>query len=108
MSVVNDKSDVWMISSSDGSFRKSPGFPCRLKPVIRLYKSALTDIDPEESNEPKQDVIDNNGNNNEKKEYVAVPNTLQKISIVFTMIGIIIISISIFIIIVKKAKRSTK
>lgn len=65
---IYDTSDIWMISSSDGSFRKAPGFPCRLKPVIRLYKAALTDIDPEESDEPKQDVVDNNGNdNNEKK-----------------------------------------
>jgi len=110
MSNVYDTSGIWMISSSDGSFRKAPGFPCRLKPVIRLYKAALTDINPEESNEPKQDVIDNNDSskNNENKEYVSVPNTLQKVSIVFTMIGIIIISISIFIIIGKKAKRSTK
>ena len=109
MSNVNDTSGIWMISL-DGSFSKAPGFSCPLKPVIRLYKSALTDINPEESNEPKQDVIDNNesSKNNENKEYVSVPNTLQKVSIVFTMIGIIIISISIFIIIGKKAKRSTK
>lgn len=113
MSNVNDTSGIWMISSSDGSFRKSPGFPCRLKPVIRLYKSALTDTIPEESDNSNQGVINNNDNNsnvnnNEKKEYVSVPNTMQKISIVLTMVGIIIISISVFLIIGKKVKQSTK
>ena len=112
MSNVNDTSGIWMISL-DGSFSKAPGFSCPLKPVIRLYKSALTDIDTEESEDSNQEVIDNNENNennekNEKNEFMSVPDTLQKISVAFTTIGIILISICIFIIVRKKTKHSTK
>ena len=112
MSNVNDSTFIWMMSL-DGSFNQAPGFSCPLKPVIRLYKSALTDTIPEESDKSEQGVINNNDNNsnvnnNEKKEYVSVPNTMQKISVVLTMVGIIIISISVFLIIGKKVKQSTK
>lgn len=112
MSNVYDSNGIWMISL-DGSFRKSPGYSCPLKPVIRLYKSALTDIDTEESEDSNQEVIDNNENNennekNEKNEFMSVPDTLQKISVAFTTIGIILISICIFIIVRKKTKHSTK
>lgn len=86
--------------SLDGSFNQAPGFPCSLKPVIRLYKSALTDIDPEPS---YKDV-----NNNEKSDVVKTPDTLQVVSMVFTMIGVVIISIVLFMVIIIKNRESAK
>ena len=99
MSNVNDSTFIWMMSL-DGSFNQAPGFPCSLKPVIRLYKSALTDIDPEPS---YKDV-----NNNEKSDVVKTPDTLQVVSMVFTMIGVVIISIVLFMVIIIKNRESAK
>lgn len=107
MSNIEDSDDIWMMSLNGHPTARSPLFPCKLRPVVRLYKSALTDIEPEPSGEEQSDVIENDTKNNENSDIVKVPDTLQVISIVFTMIGIVVISISIFMMIIKR-KESTK
>ena len=104
MSNVNDTEFIWMISLN-GAISQAPGFPCRLRPVILLYKSALTDTEPEIPDEPKQEVIEEK---NETNDVVAVPNTLQKISIAFVMLGIVIVSLSIVFMAKIKANKSIK
>ena len=76
-----------------------------LRPVITLKKIALGDEDETINNvsdvENKDDLKKEIEKNNEevKSSYVTVPNTLQKVSIIFIMIGVIFVSISIIIVI---------
>lgn len=74
-----------------------------VRPVITIYKTALGDTNEQE--EINKDDKNNTSDNNSKKESkvaVNVPNTLEKISIIFIMIGIVIISIGIIIVVKNK------
>ena len=71
-----------------------------VRPLIVVKKSALGDIDDtkDESNN-ETNAIDNK---NETRSVVRVPNTLEKISIIAIMIGIVLISIGIVIVVKNK------
>lgn len=73
------------------------------RPVVNLKKSAIEkeEIIDDDINKSDTDAEqdDENVTNNETKEKVNVPNTFEKVSIVFILIGIVLVSISTIILI---------
>ena len=68
-----------------------------VRPVVELYTCALDNSCKKEINEvnSKQDIKNNEINKNDYKEIVKVPNTLQKISILLIVFGVMSILLSL-------------
>ena len=88
-----------------------------VRPVITISKSVIEDSnDQEEIDDDKNNAHDNNfsedmsviTNTTDSKASVNVPNTMQKISVVLIMVGIVLVSISIVIIVKNKDKLQNK
>ncbi len=83
-----------------------------VRPVITIKKSALGDINEQEdiNKDDKNTVLDNNSSEDinvitkteDSKVSVNVPNTMQKVSIILIMVGVLLLSISIFLVIKNK------
>jgi len=109
MSQYNDSASIVWSVDSGGSFSYINVNSGVVRPVITISKSALGDTnEQEEINKDDKNNTSDNNSSKESKVAVNVPNTLQKVSIVLIMIGVILISISIIIILKNKDLHKNK
>ena len=116
MSQYNDSaSSVWRVikdgSLYAGNVSSTYSFDV-VRPVIIISKSVLGDINDQEdiNKDDKNTVLDNNSTEDinvitkteDSKVSVNVPNTMQKVSIILIMVGVLLLSISIFLVIKNK------
>lgn len=95
--------DIWYVSYNSYKYVCSIRMQVQshaVRPVIVLKKSVLGDID--DTKDESNDETNTINNKNETRSVVRVPNTLEKISIIFIMVGIVIISIGIIIVVKNK------
>ena len=95
----NDSStDVWVIYGSGTLGNTTVHDSALVRPVIELKKSAIE--------KSENSIIDNNNDTVNKKEQsvisVVVPNTIQVMSLFFSVVGIVLILIGIVLVIKKK------
>lgn len=82
-----------------------------VRPVVELYTCALDNSCVNGNDEVNQEKDINKNDSkivNEVKDIVSVPNTLKKLSVILTSIGVVAISVSLIILIKNKDKISTK
>ena len=103
MSQLQDFNDsLWVVSNEKMYYARSYNWGC-VRPVITIKKSALGDInEQEEIDKDDKGTISDNNSNKESKVSVNVPNTMQKISVLLIMVGVISLSISRFLVIKNK------
>ena len=101
MSQHNDSaSDVWRVNRDGSLLNVHVNYNNVVRPVITISKSALGDTnEQEEINKDDTSIVTDNNSKKESKVAVNVPNTLEKISIIFIMIGIVLVSVSVVIVV---------
>lgn len=97
----NEDSSSLLVVRGDGGIDESNFSDTELvRPVIEIKKSALGDTNEQE--ETDKNIVPNNNSSSESKTTVNVGNTMQKVSIVLILIGVLLLSISIFLVIKNK------
>lgn len=113
MSPCDDSSDkIWNIGNLGNLQRFELYSPDYIRPVVTLKRSAIVDNNEiiNNSNSDNEKTIDKDTNKNttsKNSDIVVVPDTLQKISVISIMLGVIVISIS-FVIMIRKINCSKK
>lgn len=109
----DSESEIYYVAPTSSLFRNSVyGYHSCVRPVIKIKKSALGDtneVTEDNNNITGKNIVSSNDNSDKEEiTQLKVPNTMQKISIILIMIGIILLSVSIVFVVKTNDKLQKK